>query len=421
MKAINALNHLSTTYRSLQHRNYRLFFGGQSISVIGTWMQQITVNWLTYRLTHSSFLLGVVGFSGRITTFFLAPFMGVFIDRWNRHRILVITQILSMIQALLLALLVLTDKIAVWYIVSLSLVLGCINSLDQPSRQSFIIDMVENKEDLANAIALNSSIGTSARFLGPSIAGILIAAVGEGVCFLLDGLSFIAVIMSLLGMKIKAKKTDKKNAPVWKGIKAGFAYVTGFLPIRAILLLIALISLMAMPYTLLMPVIVKTILHGDARTYGFLVASAGCGALAAAVFLASRKSVPGLERIISINTYLFAIGLIIFSLSNVLWLAIPSLFMAGFGTMASITSCNTVLQTIVEDDKRGRVMSFFSMAFFGMIPFGSLIACSLAEKIGTQSTIMCCGIICIIGAATFSVKLPFISRMLRPIYIKKAF
>ena len=416
---VSFLKGLKSTYRSLQHRNYRLFFGGQSISLMGTWMQQITVSWLAFRLTHSAVILGVIGFSSRISIFLLAPFAGVLIDRWDRHRILIVTQIFSMIQALTLALLVLTDRIAVWHIIVLSLILGLINCLDQPTRQTFVRDMVENEEDLGNAIALNSSMNTAARLVGPSVAGILIATVGEGICFLLNGLSFIAVIMSLWAMKITVKKREMQKTTVWRGLKTGLAYASGFPPIRSILLLLSLISLMAMPYTVLMPVFARDILHGDAHTYGFLVAASGCGAFIAAIYLASRQTVIGLLRMIVVNSMLFGLGLIIFSLSRVLWLSLLMMLLIGFGMMLAPASCNTVIQTIVEEDKRGRVMSLFSMAFFGMIPFGSLLAGSLADKIGAPGTIMISGISCILGAIMFATRLPNIKTFIRPIYISK--
>ncbi len=407
------------TFRALHHRNYRLFFGGQSISLIGTWMQQIAVNWLVYRLTHSAFLLGVVGFSGRIPTFLLASFAGVLVDRWNRHRILVVTQILSMIQALILALLVLTDRVAIWHVISLSLFLGLINTLDMPARQSFVVDMIEKKEDMGNAIALNSSMANGARLVGPSIAGILISTVGEGTCFLLNGLSFFAVIISLLAMKMTPKKKEKERTPMWHGLKEGFAYAFGFPPIRSILLLLALISLMGMPYMVLMPIFARDILHGGAYTLGFLMAASGCGALAGAIFLASRKGVLGLGRIIVIASGLFGIGLIIFSLSRVFWLSLVLMILTGFGMMVQMTSSNTVLQTIADEDKRGRVMSFFTMAFMGMVPLGSLLAGSLAHTIGAPETIMIGGISCIVGSVLFAMRLPALRRMARPVYIKK--
>jgi MFS family permease len=413
------LKGLKLIYRALYHRNYRLFFRRQSVSMIGTWMQLIAVNWLTFRLTHSPFLLGVVGFTSRIPTFVLAPFAGVLVDRWDRHRILLVTQILSMVQALIFAALVLTDRIAVWHIISLSLLLGVINTLDMPARQSFVIDMVEKKEDLGNAIALNSSMGTGARLIGPAIAGILIAAFGEGICFLLNGLSFIAVIMSLLEMIITAKESKKQSTSVMQGLKEGFDYTFGFPPIRSILLLLALVSLMAMPYMVLMPVFAKDIFHSGAHAYGFLVTASGCGALAAAIFLASRKSVLGLERIIVIGSSLFGTALIIFSLSRVFWLSLLLMVLVGFGMMMSITPSNTALQTIVEDDKRGRVMSFYAMAFFGMVPFGSLFAGSLAHMIGAPATLIIGGIICIFGSVLFACNLSSFRKLVRPIYVKK--
>ncbi len=418
-KSVTYFQGLRSTYRSLHHRNYRLFFGGQSISLMGTWMQQIAVSWLTFRLTHSTFLLGVIGFSSRISTFLLAPFAGVLVDRWDRHRILIITQILSMIQALTLAFLVLTKTIVVWEIIVLSLFLGLINTLDQPTRQTFIKDMVEKEEELGNAIALNSSMNTAARLIGPSVAGIVIATIGEGACFLLNGLSFIAVILSLLAMQITSKEKKKQKTTVLKGLRIGFVYASGFIPIRSILILLAIISLTAMPYTVLMPVFARDILHGDAHTYGFLVAASGCGAFAAAIYLASRETVIGLLRIIVINSILFGIGLIIFSFSRALWLSLSMMLIIGFGMMMAPTSCNTIIQTIVDEDKRGRVMSLFSMAFFGMIPFGSLLAGSLANKIGAPATIMISGITCILGALIFAIKLPTIRALIRPIYVKK--
>lgn len=418
-KLIPKLQGLKSIYRALHNRNYRLYFGGQSISMVGTWLQIIAVNWLTFRLTHSVFLLGVVGFTGRIPTFLLAPFAGVLIDRWDRHRILVVTQILSMVQALLLAMLVLTDTIKIWEIISLSLLLGFINTLDQPTRQSFVIDMVESKEDLGNAIALNASMMTVARFVGPAIAGMIIAALGEGICILLNGLSFVAVIASLLAMKITSKKKEKRSGTALQILKEGFAYAFGFPPIRSLLLLLALVSLMAMPYMVLMPAIAKDILHGGAHTFGFLVTASGCGALAGAMYLASRKSVIGLGRVIIIGSALFGSGLIIFSLSRIFWLSFLLMIVVGFGMLLSATPCNTIIQTIVDEDKRGRVMSFYTMAYFGTMPIGSLLAGSLAHMIGTPATIMIGGVSCILGSITLAIKLPSLMKMIRPIYIKK--
>jgi MFS family permease len=410
---------LTQIFRALSHRNYRLFFGGQGLSLIGTWMQQIAISWLVYQLTHSALLLGTVGFASRIPTFLLAPLAGVLADRWNRHRILIITQTLSMIQAMMFAILILTETITVWHIISLSVFLGLVNALDIPTRQSFVVDMIERKEDLGNAIALNSSMVNGARLIGPSVAGILIATLGEGMCFLLNGLSFIAVIVALLAMNIEPKLREGQSSQVFKGLQEGFSYAFGFPPIRSILFLLALVSLMGMPYTVLMPIFAEKILQGGPQTLGFLFGANGVGAVAGSIFLASRKNVLGLGRIIVISSTLFGIGLVVFSLSRLYWLSLFIMLLTGFGMMVQMASSNTVLQTIVEEDKRGRVMSFYMMAFMGMVPFGSLLAGSLANSIGAPKTVMIGGIACILGSVLFAERLPSLRRVVRPIYMKK--
>jgi len=412
-------NALRFVFRALRNRNYRLFFGGQSISLIGTWMQQIALNWLVYRLTGSAMLLGLVGFTSRLPTFLLAPFAGVLADRWNRHRMIIVTQVLSMVQAMILALLVLTNRVAVWHIVILSLFLGLVNAVDIPTRQSFVPDMVEKREDLGNAIALNSSIVNGARLMGPSIAGILIAALGEGLCFLLNGISFIAVIAALLAMKIRPREKEAPNSHVIEGLKEGFSYAFGFPPIRSVLLLLALISLMGVPYTVLMPVFVQKIFHRGPEAFGFLLGATGVGALTGTLYLASRKSVLGLGRIIVIASTVFGIGLIGFSISRVFLLSLFFMLFTGFGMMEQMASSNTILQTIVEEDKRGRVMSLYAMAFIGMVPFGSILAGSLASNVGAPNTILIGGMICILGAILFARKLPYLRKIARPVYVKK--
>jgi MFS family permease len=410
---------LQLIFRALHHRNYRLFFGGQGISLIGTWMQQIAMSWLVYHITHSAFLLGFVGFLGQIPALLLSPFAGVLIDKWNRHRILVCTQSLAMIQAFILALLALTGTIAIWHIIILALFLGFVNAFDMPTRQSFVVEMVETGEDLGNAIALNSFLFNGARLLGPSIGGILISLLGEGMCFLLNGISFIAVIIALLAMKITKKEIRSRSSQVFKGMKEGFTYAFGFPPIRSLLLLLALTSLTAMPYTVLMPVFAKNILHGGPQTLGFLLGASGVGALVGAIYLASRTSVLGLGKLIVIASSIFGIGLIAFSISRILWLSLLLLVLTGFGMMVQMVSSNTVLQTIVEEDKRGRVMSLYTMAFMGMVPFGSLLAGSLASKIGAPGTVIISGAACILGSILFARKLPALREMVRPIYIEK--
>jgi MFS family permease len=405
--------------RALKYRNYRLFFGGQGISLIGTWMQRLAVSWLIYRMTGSPFLLGIAGFASQIPTFVLAPVAGVVADRYNRMRILILTQTLAMFQALLLAVLVLTHNIDVWHIIALSLALGIINAFDMPARQSLVVDMIENREDLGNAIALNSSMFNGARLIGPSLGGILIAAVGEGVCFLINGLSFVAVIIALLYMKINARPSETKKARFMKGLKEGFVYAFGFLPIRSILLLLSLVSLMGMQYAVLMPIFAKDILHGGPNTLGFLMAASGIGALAGALYLASRRSVVGLGKWIPLATGTLGCGLVLFSFSRFFWLSLILMLPVGFGLMVQMAASNTVLQTIVDDNKRGRLMSIYAMAFMGVTPLGSLLAGSLASHIGAPATLIIGGAVCMLGAAAFARELPHIRKQIRPIYQRK--
>ncbi len=410
---------LSLIFRALSSRDYRLFFGGQGISLIGTWMQQIAMSWLVYRMTNSPFLLGLIGFSSQICSLFFSPFAGVISDRWNRHRILVATQSLAMIQAFILAALTLTGAVTVLHLIILALFLGFVNAFDMPTRQAFVVEMVEKREDLANAIALNSFLFNSARLVGPSIAGILISILGEGMCFLVNAFSFLAVIVALLAMKAAYHKKGIQETQILQGFKEGFTYALGFPPIRSILFFLGWISLVGTANTTLMPVFAKKILHGGPQTYGFLMAAIGAGAIIGAIFLASRRSVLGLGRIIVIASGIFGIGLISFSLSHTLWLSFSVLLLVGFGMMVQMASSNTILQTMVDDDKRGRVMSLYVMAFMGMAPLGSLAGGSLANAIGAPYTLIVGGASCLLGSFIFTKKLPMIREMVRPIYIRK--
>ncbi len=405
-------------FRSFQYRNYRLFFGGQSISLIGTWIQRIATPWLVYHLTSSVFLLGLVGFAGQIPTFIIAPFAGVMTDRWNRYHILIGTQIAAMTQALILAILYFAGIIHIWHIVVLNIFLGCVNAFDTPARQSFVIQMVEKKEDLGNAIALNSSMVNGARLLGPSIAGILIALTGEGICFLLNAISYLFVIASLLFMKVKPRKITRKDTHVFKEMKEGFSYAFGFMPMKYIIFLLSTVSLMGMQYTVLMPVFAKEILHGGSHTFGFLMGASGLGALTGALYLASRKNVIGLFRIIPLAAGIFGLGLITLSFSRFFLLSLAIMVIVGLGMMLQMASSNTILQTIVDDDKRGRVMSFYTMAFMGAAPFGSILAGSLAKIIGVSDTILVGGISCILGAAIFAYKLPELNKIISSVYVR---
>lgn len=402
----------------MSYRNFRLFFAGQGISLVGTWMQSIAMGWLVYRITNSPFILGVVGFSSQIPTFILSPFAGVMVDRWNRHRMLVITQSLLMIQALLLAALTMSGRIEAWQIIALSVFLGCVTSVDIPVRQAFIVEMVEKKENLGNAIALNSLLFNAARLIGPSIAGILIAIIGEGPCFLLNGISFLAVIASLLMMDVRPKKQEPKSPDILKTLKEGLDYAFGFAPIRLILMLLSVISLMGASYVVLMPVFAKDVLKGGPQVFGFLMASAGIGALIATFYLASRKSIVGLGRLIPICASIFSLGIILFSMSRNLWVSALLLAIAGFGFMTHMAASNTILQTIVEDDKRGRVMSLYTVAFMGMAPLGSLLAGFMASKIGATNTLIIGGSCCILASMAFASKLPLLKSLIHPIYRK---
>jgi MFS family permease len=411
---------LSFMVRALRHRNYRLFFAGQTVSLVGSWMTRIATSWLVYRLTGSALLLGLVGFAGQIPSFLLSPVAGVLVDRWDRHRLLVVTQVLAMLQSAALAWLALAGVINIWHVLGLSLFQGLINAFDMPARQAFVVEMVERREDLPNAIALNSSMVNAARLLGPSIGGVIIAAVGEGWCFALDAVSYLAVIASLLLMRLAARRRAvPKGAKVLPELRAGWSYVAGSVPIRSILLLLALVSLVGMPYTVLMPIFASTVLHGGPHTLGFLMAATGVGALLGAVFLASRRSVLGLGRVVPLMSGLFGAGLIGFSLSRSLWLSLALLLVTGIGFMVQMAASNTLLQTLVEDDKRGRVMSFYTMAIMGVTPFGSLLAGALAHRMGAPRTLLFGGIGCIAAALWFASLLPDLRQRVRPIYIER--
>ncbi len=405
--------------RALAHRNFRLFFVGQGVSLIGTWMQRIAVGWLVYRLTDSAFLLGLVGFAGQIPAFILGPFAGVLADRWHRHHLLILTQALAMMQAFILAYLVLTDTIVIWQIVVLSLVLGVVAAFDIPVRQSFMIEMIEEKADLGNAIALNSSMVNGARLLGPTVAGLLIATVGEGLCFLINGLSYVAVIASLLLMRIVQRNVRAHKTGAWHDLKEGLKYVYGFEPIRAIIMLLALMSLMGMPYVVLMPIFARDVLHGGPGALGFLMGASGVGALAGALYLASRRGVLGLSKMIPIGAGILGLGLIGFSLSRNFYWSLILLAAVGFGQMIQLATSNTLLQTMVDDDRRGRVMGFFTVAFVGMAPFGSLLAGAVASVIGAPWTLSIGGVACLAGAGVFARKLPQLREMIRPVYVTK--
>ncbi|MGA2534884.1 MAG: MFS transporter [Terracidiphilus sp.] len=407
---------LAHAWRALRHRNFRLFFGGQSISLIGTWMTRVATSWLVYRLTGSALLLGTVTFAGQIPTFIISPFAGVWVDRLDRRQVLVWTQALSMVQSLALAALTLTHLITIPWVLALSVMQGMINAFDMPGRQAFTLQMVEDRRDLSNAIAINSSMVNMARLVGPSLAGMLIAVSSEGWCFLIDGVSYIAVIVSLLMMRLHAPVMQRKATSTLSEMKVGWDYVSTFLPVRTILLLFAVVSLMGMPFVVLMPIFAAQVLHGGPHTLGFLMGAMGVGALISALALAVRKSVRGLLRVIPLAAVVFGVGLIGFGLSRVFWLSMLTVLIAGAGMMQGMAGSNTIIQTIVSEDKRGRVMSYYTMAFVGMAPFGSLLAGSMAHAIGAPWTVIINGSAVILGAAWFWTQLPAVRKEMRPIY-----
>lgn len=404
--------------RALESRNYRLFFMGQGLSLIGTWMTQTATIWLVYHLTNSALLLGVVGFAQQFPNFMLTPFAGVLVDRWDRHRVLIITQVLAMIQSLALAVLALTNTIHIWHVIALSVFQGFINAVDMPTRQTFVVDIVERRENLGNAIALNSSLFSGARLVGPAIAGLVIAAVGTGYCFLIDGLSYIAVIAGLLAMRLprKAAPVVRASSNLWQELREGLTYAFGFPPIRSLLLLVALVSLVGMPYTVLAPIFAEEVLRGGPQTLGFLMAASGLGALVAAIYLSARASIVGLGRIIAIAPAIFGLALILFAQSHFLWLSLVAMLFLGGSLILQSTSSNTILQTIVEEDKRGRVMSFYTVAFISMVTFGNLVAGGLASRIGAPLTLTIGGLICILASLLFARQLPALRRLVLPIY-----
>jgi len=379
-------------------------------------MTRVATGWLVYRLTGSALLLGTVSFAGQIPTFLLAPFAGVWVDRLDRRMVLVWTQALSMAQSLLLAALTLSGHITIHWLLALSVMQGFINAFDMPGRQAFMVKMVDDRADLQNAIAINSSMVNVARLIGPSLAGMLIAVSSEGWCFLIDGVSYIAVIASLLMMRLHAPVVKRPATSTLSELKVGWTYVTGFLPIRTILTLFALVSLMGMPFVVLMPIFAARVLHGGPHTLGFLMAAMGVGALVSAFSLAARKTVRGLVTMIPIAAAVFGLGLIGFGFSHVFWLSMVMVLIAGMGMMQGMAASNTIIQTLVPEDKRGRVMSYYTMAFMGMAPFGSLLAGTMAHAVGAPLTVIANGLAVLLGAAWFTSRLPTLRRVIRPIY-----
>ena len=412
-------NRFAHAWRALRHRNFRLFFIGQGISLMGTWMTRLALSWLTYRLTGSALLLGLVGFSGQIGTAILAPFAGVWVDRLDRQKLLVATQVASSLQSLALAYLTLRGVITIHEILALAAVQGLIDAFDMPARQSFMIQMVgSTREDLSNAIALNSSMVNAARLVGPAVAGLVIARLNEGFCFLIDGISYLAVIASLLLMHLApALASARRKEPLGSQMREGWSYVSTYQPIRTILLLFAVCSLMGMPFTILLPIFASRVLHGGPHTLALLTAVSGVGALLSAITLAMRKSVRGLTRTLLTAATLFGSSLLLFGLSHSLWLSLPAIALAGFGMMQGLAASNTIIQTVVPEERRGRVMGYYTLAFVGMMPFGSLLAGYLAHRLGAPGAVLLSGAGVLLGALWYWTQLPELRRRIRPAYV----
>ena len=392
-------------FRALRHRNFKLFFGGQIISLVGTWMQTVAQAWLVYRLTGSSVLLGVLGFVGQIPIFLLSPLAGLAADRWPRRRVVIATQIASMVLAFILAALTMTGRIRVWEIIVLATMLGIVNAFDVPARQSFLIEMV-GREDLLNAIALNSSMFNGARVAGPAIAGIVVALVGEGWCFLLNGVSYFAVIAGLFMMRIEKTTQVHDGAAPLEKLREGFRFVRYTKPIRALLVLVAIVSFMALSYTVLMPIFADRILHGGVNAYGTLMGAVGVGAMFGALALAMRQELRGLGKIVAYSATGLGASLVLFSASHWYWLSFAILVVSGFTMMMQFTATNTLIQAMVPDQLRGRVMSIYSMMFLGMSPLGSLLAGALADHIGAPVTVAVGGLASCLGGLAFARKWP---------------
>jgi MFS family permease len=393
-----------TLVRALRHRNYRIFIGGQLISLIGTWMQTVAESWLVYRLTGSALLLGLAGFANRIPIFLLAPIGGAVADRYNRHRIVIATQVASMVLAAALAVLTLTHLVRIWHLMAIAALLGVVNAFDIPARQAFVVELVD-REDLQNAIALNSSMFNGARVVGPAVAGVLVAAVGEGWCFLANSASYIAVIVGLLVMRVP-RAPAARPASVVEHVMEGFRFVSRSRPIMALLLLLGLISLMGMPYSVLMPIIADQTFHSGARGLGILMGSAGVGALLGALSLASRVGLQGYGRTIALAAIGFGLSLMAFSLVRTLWLGVALLLPVGFAMMTQMAASNTLIQSMIPNHLRGRVMAVYSMMFMGMAPIGALLAGLLAAWLGATTPVAAGGAFCLLGGLVFLQRLP---------------
>ncbi|MDH3270412.1 MAG: MFS transporter [Gemmatimonadota bacterium] len=402
-------------FRALRHRDLRLFFAGQAVSLVGTWMQQVAMSWLVYRLTGSALLLGVISFSSQFPSFLMAPFAGALADRWSRYRMVVVAQTLSMIQATVLAVLVITDVVTVTHLIVLSVMIGLINGVDVPARQALMIRLVRGADDLPNAIALNSSMFNAARLVGPALAGVLIGLVGEGPVFVLNAASYIAVLWALAQLRV-SRQPGQPVGSVLRSMVEGFSYAVRSPPIRDLLILLSGISLVGVPYVVLFPVFARDVLGGGAGTLGLLTSSAGLGSLAGALALASRSTVRGLGPVLAWGIVAFGASLMGFAFSRTLPLSCALLVVSGFAMIVVTASTNTILQTIVSEEMRGRIMSLYTMAFVGMTPLGGLAGGAIASRVGAPTAVVLGGAGCMALAAWTFWRLPALRSLIRPIY-----
>lgn len=404
------LNRPGFAFRSLKYRNYRYYFIGQLISLPGTWIQNIALGWLVYRLTDSAFMLGAVGFAGQIPALILTPLAGVYADRMVRRKVLIVTQSVSMLIALSMAFLIFSGAIEVWHIMAAAVLNGISNAFDTPFRHAFLVELVTDKKDLPNAIALNSTLFNSARFIGPPIGGLLIALGGEAICFLVNGLSFLAVIATLIAMKVIPAIISASGKSVFTDLISGFRYSWQKLHIRYLLLMVMITSFIGLPYQVFMPVFAREVLGGDAQTLGFLTGAIGAGALIGAFYLASLKGISTIPRIVFISACMFSAGLMTFAISSNFWFSLIMLLITGFGMVVEFAASNTLLQTMVDDHMRGRVVALYSMSFMGITPLGSLALGTIAETAGVQHTLLVAGGLCMVAALIFMRKIPQIKN-----------
>jgi MFS family permease len=405
--------------RALRFRSFRVFFVGQGVSILGTWMQTLATSWLVYRLTGSAFMLGLAAAALQLPMLFLSPIAGVWADRLDRRRLLIVVQSLASVQALALAALTYAGLVQVWHVIAMSLFLGMANAVETPTRQAFLLEMVESKADLPNAIALQSMLFNGARFIGPTIAGVLLAAAGEGLCFLLNGVSYLAVVVAYCAIRVAPRVTSGGQSALWHEIVSGFRYAFGSLVTRRPIVLLACLSLFTAPWQSLMPIYAAERLGGDSSTLGLLIGAVGVGAFAATAFLALRATVRGLGRVIAACSVMAAVALTGFALSGALWLSLPLLAVFGFGLVATVASTNTILQTVADEDKRGRIISIYVTTFLGIAPVSNFVAGTIAEAIGAHWTILGCGLALAAAAGWFAWNLPSWRAAVRPIYAKQ--